>query len=116
MWMARPRGRDLLEEETAQTGQVTLAGTPAGVGLEGERREVPLFGPGGYHWAPHQGDTVLVIKTGPEESPAAVGVRETEDLEPGEVWLSVAEGAGIRLKPDGTIALTGKVTVNGQEV
>ena len=45
-----------------------------------------------------------------------MGVRQEEDLEPGEVFLSVAEGAGIRLKPDGTIALTGKITVNGQEV
>lgn len=116
MWMARPRGHSLLEEPAAQTGQVTLAGIPAGVGLEGERRDVPLFGPGGYHWAPSRGDTVLVIKTGPEEAPAGIGVRETQDLEPGEVWISVAEGAGIRLKPDGTIALTGKVTVNGQEV
>lgn len=116
MWMARPRGQSLLEEPAAQTGQVTLAGTPAGVGLEGERREVPLFGPGGYHWAPSRGDRVLVIKTGPEETPAAVGVQTDEDLAPGEVWLSVAEGAGIRLKPDGTIALTGTVTVNGREV
>lgn len=116
MWMARPRGQSLLEEPTAQTGQVTLAGTPAGVGLEGERREIPIFGPGGYRWAPGRGDQVLVVKTGPEESPALVGVRQEEALEPGEVYLSVAEGAGIRLKPDGTIALTGKITVNGQEV
>ena len=116
MWMARPGGQSLLEEPAAQTGQVTLAGTPAGVGLEGERRDLPLFGPGGYHWAPRRGDQVLVVKTGPEEAPALVGVRQEEDLEPGEVWLSVAEGAGIRLKPDGTIALTGKITVNGQEV
>ena len=116
MWMARPRGRSLLEEPAAQTGQVTLAGTPAGVGLEGERRDLPLFGPGGYHWAPRRGDQVLVVKTGSEEVPALVGVRQEEVLEPGEVWLSAAEGAGIRLKPDGTIALTGKITVNGQEV
>ena len=116
MWMARPRGKDLLEEPVAQGGQVTLAGSPAGVVLEGERRNLPLFGPGGYRWAPGRGDQVLVVKTGPEESPALVGVRQEEALEPGEVYLSVAEGAGIRLKPDGTIALTGKITVNGQEV
>jgi hypothetical protein len=59
---------------------------------------------------------VLVIKTGMEEAPVLAGVLEEEDLEPGEIWLSVAEGAGIRLKPDGTIALEGKVTVNGREV
>ncbi|MBQ5583762.1 MAG: hypothetical protein IIU74_03395 [Ruminiclostridium sp.] len=116
MWMARPRGQSLLAEPSAQTGQMTLAGTPSGVGLEGERRDLPLFGPGGYHWAPKRGDQVLVIKTGLEEAPALAGVRTEEDLEPGEVWISVAEGAGIRLKPDGTIALIGKVIVNGQEV
>ncbi len=116
MWMARPRGKDLLEEPAAQAGQVTLAGSPAGVVLEGERRNLPLFGPGGYRWAPSRGDRVLVIKTGPEEAPAGVGVLTEEDLAPGEVWISAAAGAGIRLKPDGTIALTGKVTVNGQEV
>ena len=116
MWMARPRGKDLLEEPAAQAGQVTLAGSPAGVVLEGERRNLPLFGPGGYRWAPSRGDQVLVIKTGLEEVPALVGVRQEGDLEPGEVCLSVAQGAEIRLKPDGTIALTGRVTVNGQEV
>ena len=116
MWMARPRGQSLLAEPAAQTGQVTLAGTQTGVGLEGERRDLPLFGPGGYYWSPRRGDQVLVIKTGPEEAPALVGVRQTEDLEPGEVFLSAAEGAGIRLKPDGTIALVGTITVNGKEV
>ena len=116
MWMARPRGQSLLEEPAAQTGPVTVDGILVGVGLEGERRDVALFGPGGYHWAPGRGDQVLVVKTGPEEAPALVGVRQEDDLEPGEVFLSVAEGAGIRLKPDGTIALTGKITINGQEV
>lgn len=116
MWMARPRGKDLLEEPVAQAGQVTLAGSPAGVVLEGERRNLPLFGPGGYRWSPRQGETVLVVKTGREEPSALVGVQQEGDLEPGEVCLSVAQGAEIRLKPDGTIALTGRVTVNGQEV
>ncbi|MBP3319953.1 MAG: hypothetical protein J6K94_08095 [Ruminiclostridium sp.] len=63
-----------------------------------------------------QEDTAPPEETVTEETPAAVGVQTDEDLAPGEVWLSVAEGAGIRLKPDGTIALTGTVTVNGREV
>ena len=116
MWMAKPRGQDLLEEPAAQAGTVTLEGAAPGVGLEGEKRNVTLYGPGGYRWAPRQGDQVLVIKTGPEEAPAGVGVRLEEGLEPGEVWITASAGTGIRLKPDGTIALTGKVTVNGQEV
>ena len=39
MWMARPRGQNLLDEPTAQAGQVTLAGAQLGVGLEGEPRD-----------------------------------------------------------------------------
>ena len=39
----------------AEVGRVTLAGNPVGVYLDGERRELPLFGPGGYAWRPEQG-------------------------------------------------------------
>ena len=108
MWMARPRGQSLLEEPAAQTGAVTLAGTPAGVGLEGERRGVPLCGPGGYHWAPRRGDRVLVIKTGEGEH---LVVGETGDSQPEEICLH-ASGAEIRLK-NGTVSVTGNLQVSG---
>lgn len=128
MWMANRQARDLLREPPAELGKVTISGTQAGVALEGERRRVALCGPGGYHWTPARGDTVLVVKSGREEAPCIAGVVEETQPEPGEVYLSVASGAGIRLKPDGTIELrgtfrldgtlevSGGLTVNGREV
>lgn len=41
--------------------------------LAGERRDVALCLPGGYHWTPKRGDTVLVVKGGAEGAPCIVG-------------------------------------------
>ena len=77
---------------------------------------------GGYHWTPRQGEAVLVIKSGPEGAPCVVGAPEADPAAPGEVWLSVAQGVGVRLTADGHIQLqgpvevTGTLKVNGQEV
>lgn len=116
MWMASQQGRELLAEPAAELGQVTLSGPAPGVALAGERRNVTVCAPGGYRWAPAQGDTVLVIKCGAEQAPCLAGTVQENDLEPGEICLSAASGAEIRLTPDGEIRLTGRVTVNGQEV
>ena len=51
-----------------------------------------------------------------------MGAPEEEGTVPGEVWLSVAPGVGVRLTKDGKLRLQGPVevdgtlTVNGQEV
>lgn len=122
MWMARGQKEERLQEPGAELGQVTLAGAPVGVALAGERRNVTLCLPGGYHWAPRQGEAVLVIKSGPEGAPCVVGAPEADPAAPGEVWLSVAQGVGVRLTADGRIQLqgpvevTGTLKVNGQEV
>ena len=121
MWMARGRTGDTLQEPPAELGQVTLSGALVGVALAGERRNVTVCLPGGYHWTPERGQTVLVVKSGPEGAPCVVGT-PAEEAQGGEVWLSVAQGAEIRLGQDGVIRLTGPVevqgslTVNGQEV
>ena len=121
MWMARGRTGDILQEPPAELGQVTLSGALVGVALAGERRNVTVCLPGGYHWTPERGQTVLVVKSGPEGDPCVVGT-PAEEAQGGEVWLSVAQGAEIRLGQDGVIRLTGPVevqgslTVNGQEV
>lgn len=116
MFLADRQTREVLQEPAAELGQVTVSGEKTGVALAGERRNVTRCGPGGYHWAPARGDTVLVIKCGPEQAPCVAGQVDGADLEPGEVFLSVASGAGIRLKPDGRVQITGTVTVNGKEV
>lgn len=127
MWMARKQ-EETLQEAFAELGQVTLAGPGTGVALAGERRNVRICLPGGYHWTPGRGDTVLVVKSGPEQAPCVVGAEDGDAPEAGEVYLSVASGAGIRLRKDGVIELegdlrlagrldvTGELIVNGQEV
>lgn len=120
--MANRQERETLREETAELGVVTLADEGAGIALEGERRRVAVCAPGGYHWTPARGDTVLVMKCGAEQAPCVVGKTEEQEVSPGEVYLSAVQGAGIRLCGDGRIRLTGRVEVegtlivNGQEV
>lgn len=122
MWMARQQGQEFLQESAANCGQVTVDGPELAVALAGERRQVGRWLPGGYHWSPRRGDTVLVVKSGAEGSPCLVGMQDETVLEPGEVVISTAQGTGIHLKPDGRILLKGTVevegtlTVNGQEV
>ena len=113
MWMANRGQPDRLEEPAAELGEVTLAGSSAGVALAGERRETVLCAPGGYHWTPKNGDTVLVVKSGAEGNPCVAGRVQEDDPAPGEVWISAASGAGIRLRPDGTILCTGNLRVTG---
>ena len=72
MWLSQRRQTEL-EEAAAELGQVTVPGAPAGVALAGERRDVALCLPGGYHWTPKRGDTVLVVKGGAEGAPCIVG-------------------------------------------
>lgn len=117
MWMAEQHRRRK-PEDGARIGCVTLAGDPAGVCLDGERRELPVFGPGGYLWRPAREDQVLVIKTGTDgEAPCVAGKRNegAETLGEGEV-LICSSGASIRLGRDGTVSIAGRVLVNGKEI
>lgn len=102
---------------TALTGPVTLPGEAAGAWLEGERRALTVYAPGGYHWVPALGDEVLVLKAGERgESPCAVGtLAGGQGLRPGEVLIT-AGVASIKLGLDGQVAVTGNLTVNGVPV
>ena len=101
----------------ALTGVVTVSGDPAGVWLEGERRGVAVYAPGGYQWVPGRGEEMLVLKAGVQgEKPCAVGVPSgSGDLAPGEVRI-VAGKSSIRLGLDGVIDVTGTLKVNGRSV
>lgn len=117
MWMAEQHRRRE-PEDGSRIGSVTLGGDPAGVCLDGERRNLPVFGPGGYVWRPAPGDQVLVIKTGTDgEAPCVAGRRNegAESLGEGEVLIR-SGGASIRLGRDGTVSITGRVLVNGKEI
>ena len=112
MWLSQRRQTEL-EEAAAELGQVTVPGSPAGVALAGERRDVALCLPGGYHWTPKRGDTVLVVKGGAEGAPCIVGTPAGQKVPAGEVFLSVKNGVGVRLTADGRICLVGPVEIAG---
>lgn len=116
MFLAKREGR-ARSAGTAFTGPVTLPGDPAGAWIEGERRGVAVYAPGGYHWVPGLGDEVLVLKTGESgEAPCALGVPSGgQGLQPGEVLITAGEAA-IRLRLNGTVEVTGNLTVNGAPV
>ena len=107
MWISEQGRRRAEPDGTALVGRVTLPGDPAGVYLAGERRELPVFGPGGYVWRPEEGEQVLVLKTG-----QACG--QDWNLAAGEV-LIYSGSASIRIGGGG-IRLTGDVLVNGKPV
>ena len=64
MWLSERDIRREQGEPAAELGVVTLGGDPAGVSLGGERRQLPVYSPGGVTWRPAAGDRVLVLKTG----------------------------------------------------
>ena len=117
MWLSERTQRERTDGG-AGLGTVTLGGAPAGVYLAGERRNLPVLGPGGYAWAPVAGDQVLVIKTGDRgEAPCVAAVRGEQGIAPGSVRIFSHLGtASITLDAGGNIALAGRVTVNGEQI
>lgn len=113
MFLAR-RERGEKPAGAALTGPVTLPGEEAGAWLEGERRGLTVYAPGGYHWVPRLGEQVLVLKAGESgEQPCAVGVYAGgQSLQPGEVLIT-AGAASIKLELDGTVNVTGTLKING---
>jgi len=94
--------------DAAETGFVTIGGASPAVLTDGERRDLPVCGPGGYRWTPKTGSQVLVIKTGDGEH---MVMGSPEGDEPEEIRLS-AGGAEICLK-NGTVTVRGSVAVTG---
>lgn len=133
MWLSKREGHEKKKPAEAQTGPVTLSEGELGAWIEGERRGVALFSPGGYHWRPKVGEQILVLKAGENgEQPCAVGMAESENLSPGEILIQSGDAA-IRLTPGGelqlrtkksnismttggNISLVGTFTVNGEVV
>lgn len=113
MWLSR--NRQMRQTEAALAGAATLEGDQVGVYLDGERRKVPVYGPGGYCWRPMLGQELLVVKgaDGPYVAAAQCGT----GVAPGEVLLAAGRGgATIRLCNDGSIELVGQVRVNGTPI
>ena len=118
MWLSRREMRYSSGEAPAEDGVVTLAGEETAVYAQGERRRLPVYGPGGCCWRPAVGDRVLVLKLGQESEQCCVaGMLEEapEELKPGELVLRSRGGAEIWLKNVGTVEITGEVKINGEK-
>ena len=124
MWIAEQGRRRPQADGTALVGQVTLPGDPAAVYLDGERRELPVFGPGGYIWRPARDQQVLVLKTGAAgEAPCVAGALcgEKREVSPGEVVIysgtsTIRVSQGNIVITGGNVNLQGRVLVNGKLV
>lgn len=116
MWLSNRQGQKREEEHLAQLGQVTVAGEETAVYLSGERRQVQQISPGGYHWRPREGESVLVVKAGEEGEPCLLGREAPREkaVQAGEIWISAGGEYGILLRPNGEIALHGWVYANGE--
>ena len=96
--------------EAPALGEVTVGAERTAVKAGGtEQRLLPVLSPGGYAWTPARGEQVLV------QGGCVAGRVQNLAPEPGEVLL-YAGGASIRLCPDGSIRITGRVLVNGAEL
>ena len=122
MWISS-RMRPAPPTADADLGVTTIAGKEAGVLTRGEVRNLPVYSPGGYAWAPENGAEVLVIKGGPGGAEqCVVGTRQERaeeeraaggDLRPGEVRITGPGGSAIHLKADGSVDIRGFLTING---
>ena len=118
MWLSgQGRARKEWEQE-AQAGYATLGGAAPGVYLDGERREMALYAPGGYSWTPERGQEVLVLKNGGVGAPYCVAAARCDGSEaPGEVRIAASRGgAEIRLRTNGVIELNGQIRINGVDL
>ena len=118
MWLVRQSKKADPQTEFPRLGQVTVAGDPAAVYLDGERRSLPVFAPGGYCWRPDLDQQVLVLKAGAAgETSCVAGARCQGAVEPGEVKIFVPDGPSIHLKRDGTVDIRGaSLRFNGREI
>ena len=101
MWLAQSM-KQAVPTADADQGVSTIVGDQMGVVTRGEVRQLPIYGPGGYVWLPESGASVLVIKGG------------LGGMQPGEVYIYGPKGSNVYLQKDGTIELTGRISIRGQ--
>lgn len=112
MWLSEKMAGGTPGGTALQQGQISLAGEAPAVITDGQLTKVRVLSPGGYAWQPALGDGVLVSAL---EDPVILGkLQSPAELLPGEVRLYAGK-AGISLRPDGSIHLTGEVFINGQK-
>lgn len=119
MWLSS-KMRPAAAGSGADLGVTTISGRQVGVVTRGEVRDLPVYGPGGYLWAPANGTEVLVVKGGPGgEEQCVAGARPPEEprqIEPGEVYLYGPGGNAVYLRRDGSVEVRGERLVLAGEV
>ena len=118
MWLAKQM-RPGTPTADAELGVTTIAGDRVGVVTRGEVRDLPVYGPWGYLWAPANGAAVLVVKGGPGgEEQCVAGTRPAQppvSIRPGEVYLYGPGGSAVYLRQDGGVEIKGgKVSISGE--
>ena len=105
MWLSGQsrRRRDRLGE--AQAGFATIGGGKTGVYLDGERRAMAVYAPGGYQWTPAPGQEVLVLEAMKMENSVTTDyagkvkqilVEVGENVATDTVLIEIEEGCGCR--------------------
>lgn len=110
MWLAKQQKRETAETFSA-VGAVTIGGDTPAADLDSERRNLEVYGPGGYRWRPAPGQKVLVLKA--DGAPCIAGTPAQGGLEPGEVELDSSGGAKLRLDNSGNVTVTGNTRISG---
>lgn len=114
MWLSE-RFTSQTRENYAAVGEVTIGGGCAAE-TDREQRGLALCSPGGYFWKPAPGRQVVVLKCG-DDGNAVMGVLDSDasELSAGEVCIQ-SNSASITLRNDGTINVSGRLIVNGNEI
>ena len=115
MWLSEQiRSADEALTDQIEVGQVSLGGASLAAVTQGERRQLSMALPGGFHWRPKLGQKVLVLNTSEGEA-IVIGVLsgEGDTLQSGELELQ-GPGCSIRLTK-GKVEINGSLTVNGEE-
>jgi len=111
MWLSE---RAAAKSRSASVAEVGTATGGMSVCTDAEKRNLPVYSPGGYAWSPKFGDDVLVMKCADGLSRVVSAVCEPhEGMENGEI-LIYSCGASICLKNDGRILFNGDVYINGE--
>lgn len=116
MWLAKQAALSDRERQGAvTTGEVTISGGSPGAKADGELRGLELAAPEGVYWKPRAGQQMLLLHAddGSELAAGVLGQAAPADLAPGELLLTSAGGAVLRLKNDGSIRITGALYING---
>ena len=97
MWLAQSM-KQAVPTADADQGVSTIVGDQMGVVTRGEVRQLPIYGPGGEEQCVCGGKQAEVPK----------------GMQPGEVYIYGPKGSNVYLQKDGTIELTGRISIRGQ--